>query len=354
MAGNTFGTIFKLTTFGESHGSHIGGIVDGCPAGLALDLEAIQQALNRRRPGQSDLVSPRKEKDLVHFVSGLFNGKTTGAPIAFFVENENSRSQDYSHLEDAFRPSHADFTYHKKYGNRDHLGGGRSSARETISRVVGGAIARQLIHFVSIQAYVSGIGPFQLSEKYKLYTEKEIEASPLRCPDKKMSDLMEEYIRSLQAAGDTTGGIITVIAQGVPIGLGEPVFDKLPAQLAKAMLSINAVKGFEIGSGFEGSHLTGSQHNDLFLADGTTQTNHAGGSLGGISNGMPLSFRVAFKPIATLLQAQEHLTKDNKIELIQGRGRHDPCVVPRAVPIVEAMAFLVLADLYLQNKAQSL
>lgn len=351
MAGNTFGTLLKLTTFGESHGEAIGGILDGLPAGIALDMQAIQDELNRRRPGQSALVSPRNEADTVQFLSGLFEGKTTGTPLAFIIPNTNKQSSDYDHLASTFRPSHADYTYDKKYGHRDHRGGGRSSARETASRVVAGAIAKQLLPAISIQAYVSSVGPIALQADYQLYDLTTTESNAVRCPDAQTAQQMEDYIRTVQAEGDTVGGVISCVIQGVPAGLGEPVFDKLHAELGKAMLSINAVKGFEIGSGFEGSSQKGSQHNDLFNPDGSTQTNHSGGVQGGISNGMPIYFRVAFKPVATLMQDQQTITNQGIATTIEGKGRHDACVVPRAVPIVEAMAALVLADFTLRHQA---
>ena len=353
MAGNSFGTLLKLSTFGESHGEAIGGILDGLPPGITLDLQAIQAELNRRRPGQSALSSPRDEADVVQFLSGLFQGKTTGAPLAFIIPNTNTKSADYDHLAAAYRPSHADYTYDKKYGHRDHRGGGRSSARETACRVVAGAIAKQLLPAISIQAYVSAVGPIALQADYQLYDLTTTESNAVRCPDAQTAQQMEDYIRTVQAEGDTVGGVISCVIKGVPAGLGEPVFDKLQAELGKAMLSINAVKGFEIGSGFEGSSQKGSQHNDLFNPDGSTQTNHSGGVQGGISNGMPIYFRVAFKPVATLMQDQQTITNQGIATTIESKGRHDACVVPRAVPIVEAMAALVLADFTLRQKAIS-
>ena len=353
MAGNSYGTLLKITTFGESHGEAIGGILDGLPAALVLDLEAIQNELNRRRPGQSDITSPRNEADTVQILSGLFQGKTTGAPLAFIIPNSNTKSADYDHLAQAYRPSHADFTYDKKYGFRDHRGGGRSSARETACRVVAGAIAKQLIPAIRIQAYVSAVGPISLQPDYHLYDLAAIESTAVRCPDPETAQKMITHIQSVQAAGDTVGGVISCVIQGVPAGLGEPVFDKLQAELGKAMLSINAVKGFEIGSGFFGSTQNGSAHNDVFLPNGSTQTNHSGGVQGGISNGMPICFRVAFKPVATLMQDQTSIDNQGNSVVLEGKGRHDACVVPRAVPIVEAMAALVLADFSLRQKAIS-
>jgi chorismate synthase len=351
MAGNTFGTLLKLTTFGESHGEAIGGILDGVPAGVNLTIEAIQADLDRRRPGQSDLTSPRQESDVVQFLSGLYEGKTTGAPLAFVIPNTNRKSEDYDHLSQAYRPSHADFTYDQKYGFRDHRGGGRSSARETAIRVVGGAIAKQLLPNISIQAYVSSVGHLSLTKPYTELDLSTTESSAVRCPDQAVAQEMETYIRTVQAAGDTVGGIISCVIKGVPAGLGEPVFDKLHAELGKAMLSINAVKGFELGSGFAGSMQLGSEHNDVFLPNGSTLTNYSGGVQGGISNGMDIYFRVAFKPVATLMQDQQSVNKQGEIITIEGKGRHDACVVPRAVPIVEAMAALVIADFTLRQRA---
>ena len=347
MAGNTFGTLFKLTTFGESHGLAIGGILEGCPAGLTLDLEAIQQELDRRKPGQSAIVTQRKEPDTVEVYSGLFEGKTTGTPIGFAIHNTNQKSRDYSHIKDSYRPSHADYVYDKKYGFRDYRGGGRSSARETASRVVAGAIAKQLLKGIQINAYVSQVGKLKLETPYPSLDLKNTESNPVRCPDPEMAAKMEEYIKEIKKQGDTIGGVITCVLQNVPVGLGEPVFDKLHAALGKAMLSINAVKGFEYGSGFGGVLLKGSEHNDAFNPDGTTKTNNSGGVQGGISNGMDIYFNVAFKPVATILQAYETIDKDGNRVATHGKGRHDPCVVPRAVPIVEAMAALVLADFWL-------
>lgn len=350
MAGNTFGTLFRLTTFGESHGEAIGGVIDGCPAGLELDMAAIQHELDRRRPGQSSIVTQRKESDEVQFLSGLFEGRTTGAPIGFLVPNTNQKTEDYAHLKDAYRPSHADYTYDKKYGIRDYRGGGRSSARETISRVVGGAIARQLLPDIKINAFVSSVGDIFIDKPYQALDFTLTETNPVRCPDQATAQKMEDYIKEVRKQGDTVGGMVTCVLQNVPAGLGEPVFDKLHAELGKAMLSINAVKGFEYGSGFCGARMKGSEHNDAFNPDGSTKTNLSGGIQGGISNGMDIYFRVAFKPVATIMQPQETINAAGEIVEMQGRGRHDPCVVPRAVPIVEAMAALVLADFYLLNK----
>ena len=350
MSGNTFGKLFKLTTFGESHGEALGGIIDGCPAGIQLDFEAIQNEMQRRKPGQSSIVTQRKEEDDVHFLSGIFEGKTTGTPIGFIIPNTNQKSNDYSHIENTYRPSHADYVYEQKYGIRDYRGGGRSSARETASRVVGGAIAKQIISQIKINAFVSSVGEIFIDKPYQELDFSKIESNPVRCPDEATALKMEKYIKEIKKQGDTIGGTITCVIQNVPIGLGEPVFDKLHAELGKAMLSINAVKGFEFGSGFCGAKMKGSDHNDLYNNDGTTQSNLSGGIQGGISNGMDIYFRVAFKPVATLMQKQAVLTNQNTIVELQGKGRHDPCVVPRAVPIVEAMAALVLADFYLLNK----
>ncbi len=350
MAGNTFGTIFKLITFGESHGEAIGGVIDGCPSGIELDIKAVQADLDRRRPGQSAIVTQRKEPDKVEFYSGIFEGKTTGTPIGFAIHNTNQKSKDYSHIKDSYRPSHADFVYDKKYGFRDYRGGGRSSARETACRVVAGTIAKQFLKTITFNAFVSQVGEISLEESYQDLDLSLAETNPVRCPDPDTAKKMEDYIKSIRKQGDTIGGVISCVIQNVPIGLGEPVFDKLHAQLGKAMLSINAVKGFEYGSGFAGVNMKGSEHNDKFNPDGTTQTNFSGGVQGGISNGMDIYFRVAFKPVATLLQGYETIDKEgNKIKA-QGKGRHDPCVVPRAVPIVEAMAALVLADFTLINR----
>jgi chorismate synthase len=346
---NTFGNRLKLTTFGESHGEAIGGILDGVPSGIMLDMEAIQKELNRRKPGQSKLVTQRKEPDIVQFLSGIYEGKTTGMPIGFLIENTNQRSQDYSHIEQVYRPSHADFTYDKKYGHRDPRGGGRSSARETANWVVAGAIAKQIIHKVKINAYTSSVGDLFLEKPYQALDFNLTETNEVRCPDTEIAQKMIAKIEAVKKEGDTLGGTVTCVASGVPLGLGEPVFNKLHAELGKAMLSINAVKGFEYGSGFCGAKMKGSEHNDLFNPNGTTQTNLSGGIQGGISNGMDIYFRVAFKPVATLMQTTQGLDSLGNIVELKGKGRHDACVVPRAVPIVEAMTALVLADFWLQN-----
>jgi chorismate synthase len=354
MAGNTYGTIFKLSTFGESHGKAVGGVIDGCPAGVELDLEAIQRDLDRRKPGQSAIVTQRKEPDEVEFFSGIFEGKTTGTPIGFAIHNTNQKSKDYSHIKDSYRPSHADYVYDEKYGIRDYRGGGRSSARETASRVVAGAIAKQFLNPLSINAYVSAVGNIKLEVDPSTVDFAEIENNPVRCPDQAKAAEMEAYIKQIRKEGDTIGGIVTCVIKNVPVGLGEPVFDKLHAELGKAMLSINAVKGFEYGSGFEGTTMKGSAHNDLFNKDGTTKTNQSGGVQGGISNGMDIYFKVAFKPVATIMQNQETINSKGDTIAMQGKGRHDPCVVPRAVPIVEAMAALVLADFKLLKRTNKI
>lgn len=352
MAGSTFGTLFKVTTFGESHGDAIGGVLDGVPANFELDFEQIQHELDRRKPGQSAIVTQRKENDTVRFLSGIFEGKTTGAPIGFIIENENQKSKDYDHLKTVFRPSHADFTYEQKYGTRDYRGGGRSSARETASRVVAGAIAKQFLNSLGVRfsTYVDQVGTIRLHQD-TFFDLETIESTEVRCPLPAIATEMIELIRETRKNGDTVGGAVRCVVEGVPIGWGEPVFDKLHAELGKAMLSINAVKGFEYGSGFDAASMFGSQHNDLFNSDGTTQSNFSGGIQGGISNGMPITFRVAFKPVATLMQTQESIDVSGEKVLLEGKGRHDACVVPRAVPIVESMAAIVLLDFYLRNKS---
>ena len=350
MAGNSFGNLFKLSTFGESHGVAIGGVLDGCPSGIEIDFEAIQNELNRRKPGQSAIVTQRKEPDTVEFYSGIFEGKTTGTPIGFAIHNTNQKSHDYTHIKDSYRPSHADYVYDQKYGFRDYRGGGRSSARETASRVVAGAIAKQFLSEMKINAYVSQVGNMKMEIPYQDLDFNQIEANPVRCPDPEMAAKMEDYIKDIRKEGDTVGGVISCVIQNVPIGLGEPAFDKLHAELGKAMLSINAVKGFEYGSGFAGVAMKGSEHNDQFNQDGTTKTNFSGGIQGGISNGMDIYFNVAFKPVATIIQPYQTIDKEGNFVQTKGKGRHDPCVVPRAVPIVEAMAALVMADFSLLNR----
>lgn len=354
MAGNSFGKIFKLTTFGESHGEAIGGIIDGCPAGLNIDLKALDYEMQRRRPGQSSIVTQRKEADKVQLLSGIFEGITTGTPIGFTIENTDQKSKDYSHIQNIYRPSHADFTYDKKYGARDFRGGGRSSARETANWVVAGAIAKQLLSDIKINAFVSSVGEIFIDKPYQDLDFSKIESNIVRCPDAVTAAKMETYIKEIRKDGDTIGGTITCVLENVPIGLGEPVFEKLHAALGKAMLSINAVKGFEYGSGFCGAKMKGSEHNDLFDLDGTTKTNLSGGIQGGISNGMDIYFRVAFKPVATIMQNQESIDSMGRKAIAEGKGRHDPCVVPRAVPIVEAMAALVLADFWLLHMTSKL
>jgi len=357
MSANTFGKIFRLTTFGESHGTALGGIIDGCPAGLVIDIEFIQQELNRRRPGQSEMTTPRDESDTVEILSGIFEGRSTGTPIAFEVRNKDHHSFDYDHLRDAYRPSHADYTYDSKFGFRDYRGGGRSSARETLSRVVGGAVAKQLLMEagIRIKAYVSSIGEVYSDQDFTIDRLDNIELSPVRCPDIHVSDKMVALINQLKEVGDTTGGVISCIIAGVPAGLGEPVFDKLQADLAKAVMSINTAKGFEYGEGFKAPAMRGSAHNDIFTSAGPgkimTATNHSGGIQGGISNGADIVFRVAFKPIATIKQSQPSVNRRGENIVLAAKGRHDVCVVPRAVPIVEAMAALVLADHLLRNRS---
>jgi len=359
VAGNTYGQIFKITTFGESHGKALGVILDGCPAGLEIDETFIQNELDRRRPGQSSIVTQRKEGDKVEILSGIFEGKSTGTPISMIINNKDQRSRDYGHIMDKFRPSHADFTYQKKYGLRDYRGGGRSSARETAARVAAGAIAKLLLqkNGISIHGYVSQVGNITISQDYKNLDFSNIENTPIRCPDLKVAEAMIDLIKKTRKKGDTVGGVVAAVVQGCPVGLGEPVFDKLHAELGKAMLSINACKGFEYGSGFEGAKMNGSDHNDVFKNEGgkiSTTTNFSGGVQGGISNGMDIYFRVAFKPVATIIPAQDSINEAGEAVTIEGKGRHDPCVVPRAVPIVEAMAALVVADFLLRNKSTQL
>ena len=350
---NTFGQLFRLTTFGESHGPGIGGVIDGMPAGIEVDLDLLQSELNRRRPGQSALTTSRKEADRVELLSGVFEGRTTGCPIGFLVRNENQHSSDYDNLRHMFRPSHADFTYQTKYGVRDHRGGGRTSARETIARVVGGAFAKMLLqqHGISVRAYTSQVGPIALEGTYADYDLSLVESNPVRCPDPVTAEKMAQLIAEVKAEGDTIGGVISAVITGCPVGLGEPVFGKLHAQLGAAMLGINAVKGFEYGEGFAGVTARGSEQNDVFLPQEgggiAVKTNHSGGIQGGLSNGQPIYFRVAFKPVATLLHEQQTVDDQGKSVTLKARGRHDPCVLPRAVPIVEAMAAMVIADNFL-------
>lgn len=359
MAGNSYGQIFKITTFGESHGKAIGVIIDGCPAGLEIDETFLQQELARRRPGQSKIVTQRKEPDRAEILSGTFEGKSTGTPIAMVIYNADARSKDYSHIADKYRPSHADFTYQAKYGIRDYRGGGRSSARETAARVAAGAVAKLLLQKegIDIQAYVSQVGPLALNKPYQELDFKLTESNPVRCPDAEMAEQMETLIKSVRKDGDTIGGVVSCVIKGCPAGLGEPAFDKLHADLAKAMLSINACKGFEYGSGFAGVNMRGSAHNDHFYQEGKqtkTKSNHSGGIQGGISNGMDIYFRLAFKPVATIVPDQPSINEAGEEVMVAGKGRHDPCVVPRAVPIVEAMAALTLADHLLRHRSSAI
>ena len=351
---NKFGKIFTLTTFGESHGKAIGGIIDGCPANKDIDLSIVQFDLDRRKPGQSKIVTQRKESDKVEFLSGIFEGKTTGTPIGFIIVNKDQKSKDYDHIKNIFRPSHADFVYQKKYGIRDYRGGGRSSARETACRVVAGSIAKQILNDISFKAFVSRVGDVSISSDFSKVNFENIEKNPVRCPDLKKAEEMENLIKSVRKDGDTIGGVVSCIIKNVPVGIGEPVFDKLHAELGKAMLSINAVKGFEYGSGFAGVKMKGSEHNDQYEVDESTKTNYSGGIQGGISNGMDIYFNVAFKPVATIMKDQRTIDNKGKETSISGKGRHDPCVVPRAVPIVEAMASLVLLDMILINNSKKL
>lgn len=353
---NTFGNIFTLTTFGESHGAAVGGVVDGMPAGIDIDIDFIQSELNRRRPGQSSITTSRKEADQVELLSGVFEGKSTGCPIGFVVRNTNQHSADYENLRNLFRPSHADFTYNTKYGVRDHRGGGRTSARITIARCVGGALAKMVLKQlgISVQAYTSQVGNIALERDYHLYDLSLTESNAVRCPDPEKALQMEQLISQVKAEGDTIGGIISCVIKGCPVGLGEPEFDKLHAALGKAMLGINAVKGFEYGEGFAGVTARGSEQNDVFLPNGhggvTTRTNHSGGIQGGLSNGQDIFFRVAFKPVATILQSQQTVNRQGEAVTFKAQGRHDPCVLPRAVPVVEAMAAITVLDFYLLNR----
>lgn len=356
---NTFGNLFTLTTFGESHGEAIGGVVDGMPAGVEIDIDFIQKELNRRRPGQSRITTSRNEPDKVELLSGVFEGRSTGSPIGFIVRNTNQHSNDYENMRNVFRPSHADYTYYNKYGLRDHRGGGRSSARITISRCVGGALAKLALRQlgVCVQAYTSQVGDLALENDYRKYDLGTVESNVVRCPDKEMAAKMEQLIAEVKAEGDTIGGVITCVVKGCPAGLGEPEFGKLHAALGAAMLSINAVKGFEYGDGFGGVTGRGSQQNDIFTSSNgriSTMTNHSGGIQGGISNGEDIYFRVAFKPVATLLTEQPTVDTDGNAAMLTVRGRHDPCVLPRAVPIVEAMAAMTILDYYLLDKTTKL
>lgn len=357
--GSTFGKLFKIHTYGESHGVALGVVIDGCPAGLEIDESFIQSELDRRKPGQSKITTQRKEADEFEIVSGVFEGKSTGTPISIIIRNGDQRSKDYSHIADKFRPSHADYTFHAKYGIRDYRGGGRSSARETVARVAAGAVAKLLLkHYgISAEAYVSQVGSLKLEKPYHELDIAEAENNMVRCPDPKTAEAMIELIDQTRKNRDTIGGIVTGVIKGTPAGLGEPVFDKLHAELGKAMLSINAVKGFEYGSGFEGVKLNGSEHNDAFYQEGEhvkTTTNLSGGIQGGISNGEDIYFNVAFKPVATIMQDQDSINEAGESVTVSGKGRHDPCVVPRAVPIVEAMSALVIADYLLISRSNRL
>ncbi|SHK09139.1 chorismate synthase [Epilithonimonas mollis] len=351
---NVLGNFLTLSSFGESHGEAYGGIITNFPAGLEIDIDKVQHELDRRKPGQSAIVTQRKEGDKVRFLSGIFEGKTTGTPIGFIVENENQRSKDYDHIAQAYRPSHADYTYDQKYGIRDYRGGGKSSARETLNWVVAGAIAKQLLPEIEINAYVSSVGEIFCDKPYQALDFSKTENNIVRCPDEETAEKMIERIKEIKKEGNTIGGTVTCVIKNVPTGLGEPIFNKLHAELGKAMLNINACKGFEYGSGFCGAKMTGKEHNDLFNQDGTTQSNLSGGIQGGISNGMDIYFRTAFKPVATILRPQESINKEGESVTVEGKGRHDPCVVPRAVPIVENLAAFILADMYLINKTRKI
>ena len=355
MAGNSIGQIFRLTTFGESHGLAIGGVIDGVPANFEINIDEVQKDLDRRKPGQSAIVTQRKESDTVQILSGIFEGKTTGAPIGFVIHNENQKSKDYSHIKDKYRPSHADLTYDKKYGHRDYRGGGRSSARETASRVVAGAIAKQFLKAqgIDVHAFVEQVGKIKMLT-YENLDYAMTEENVVRCPDPKVAEEMISFLKEVRKQGDTVGGVIQCHVLGTPIGLGEPVFDKLHADLGKAMLSINAVKGFEFGSGFAGSEMFGSEHNDIIKQNNRTSSNNSGGVQGGISNGEPINMRIAFKPVATLMRDQKSINNKGEEVTVEGKGRHDPCVVPRAVVIVEAMAAITLLDHLLRNKTTQL
>ena len=350
----TLGNYLTFSSFGESHGEAYGGILTNFPAGVKIDFDEIQHQLRRRKPGQSAIVTQRKETDEVRFLSGIFEGKTTGMPIGFLVENENQKTKDYEHLARAYRPSHADYTYDQKFGFRDYRGGGRSSARETLNWVVAGTLAKHLLPKVEIYSYVSSVGEISCTKPYQELDFSKIDENEVRCPDETTAKLMIERIEQARKKGDTVGGTITCVIKNAPKGLGEPVFNKLHAELGKAMLGINACKGFEYGTGFEGAKMSGSAQNDIFNADGTTKTNHSGGIQGGISNGMDIYFRVAFKPVSTLMMPQESIDNAGNIIKLEGKGRHDPCVLPRAVPIVDALSAFVLADMYLIDKLRKI
>ena len=349
------GNFLTLSTFGESHGEAYGGIINNFPAGIEIDLEAVQKQLDRRKPGQSNITTQRKESDTVQFLSGIFEGKTTGTPIGFIIPNQNQKTQDYQHIKDSYRPSHADFTYDQKFRNRDYRGGGKSSARETVNWVAAGALAKQILpENIEINAYVSSVGEIFCMKPYQDLDFSKTESNEVRCPDEKTASEMISKIKEIKKEGNTIGGTITCVIKNLPIGIGEPVFGKLQAELAKAMMNINAAKGFEYGSGFCGAKMTGKEHNDLFNEDFSTKSNLSGGIQGGISNGMDIYFRVAFKPVATIIQPQESVDKFGNKVIVEGKGRHDPCVVPRAVPIVENLAAFILADLYLINKIRKI
>ena len=350
----TLGNYLTFSSFGESHGEAYGGILTNFPAGVKIDFDEIQHQLSRRKPGQSAIVTQRKEADEVRFLSGIFEGKTTGMPIGFLVENENQKTKDYEHLARAYRPSHADYTYDQKFGLRDYRGGGRSSARETLNWVVAGTLAKHLLPEVEIYSYVSSVGEISCTKPYQELDFSKIDENEVRCPDETTAKLMIERIEQARKKGDTVGGMITCVIKNAPKGLGEPVFNKLHAELGKAMLGINACKGFEYGTGFEGAKMSGSAQNDIFNADGTTKTNHSGGIQGGISNGMDIYFRVAFKPVSTLMMPQESIDNAGNIIKLEGKGRHDPCVLPRAVPVVDALSAFVLADMYLIDKQRKI
>ena len=350
----TLGNYLTFSSFGESHGEAYGGILTNFPAGVKIDFDDIQHQLSKRKPGQSAIVTQRKEADEVRFLSGIFEGKSTGMPIGFLVENENQKTKDYEHLARAYRPSHADYTYDQKFGFRDYRGGGRSSARETLNWVVAGTLAKHLLPEVEIYSYVSSVGEVSCTKPYQELDFSKIDENEVRCPDETIAKLMIERIEQVRKKGDTVGGTITCVIKNAPKGLGEPVFNKLHAELGKAMLGINACKGFEYGTGFEGAKMSGSARNDIFNADGTTKTNHSGGIQGGISNGMDIYFRVAFKPVSTLMMPQESIDNAGNVIKLEGKGRHDPCVLPRAVPIVDALSAFVLADMYLINKQRKI
>ena len=350
----TLGNYLTFSSFGESHGEAYGGILTNFPAGVKINFDEIQHQLRRRKPGQSAIVTQRKEADEVRFLSGIFEGKTTGMPIGFLVENENQKTKDYEHLARAYRPSHADYTYDQKFGFRDYRGGGRSSARETLNWVVAGTLAKHLLPEVEIYSHVSSVGEISCTKPYQELDFSKIDGNEVRCPDETTAKLMIERIEQARKKGDTVGGTITCVIKNAPKGLGEPVFNKLHAELGKAMLGINACKGFEYGTGFEGAKMSGSAQNDIFNADGTTKTNHSGGIQGGISNGMDIYFRVAFKPVSTLMMPQESIDNVGNIIKLEGKGRHDPCVLPRAVPVVDALSVFVLADMYLIDKLRKI